>query len=303
MSGLNEIDMITEGDITLQIRRRVEEPIRLFTASDIGIDFPALAAAMESSWKTLPWDYYDVRRRHCDIIADVIALGNSRTEEALDEYYEHGDRESLRDVLPRLPEGIIAELEAVQPFRRRAIAFYVATPNAGCWNLDPKPVHPFSMPVVDYRKIPRKFAQLDETVLTNVQFRALIIATLDFVRDLRPHASHVDVFAHQVSTVARPHYSGTNSPEGIHQDGADFIVSAFMVARHGVLGGESRLYIADESEPFYSHVLQPGEGIFQVDKGSQLFHHVTPINCGLSDPEEVHRDIIGLDFHIREYAT
>jgi hypothetical protein len=98
-------------------------------------------------------------------------------------------------------------------------------------------------------------------------------------------------------TVARPGVSATNSPEGIHQDGADYIVSALVMERAGVTGGESRVYDSDKKTVLLRHTLLPGEGLFQVDAGSPLWHDVTPV-VAQGDGMGV-RSLFGLDIRVQ----
>ena len=105
----------------------------------------------------------------------------------------------------------------------------------------------------------------------------------------------VNITLHQVRQLAYPNSVGAhNSPEGIHRDGADFIVSAFVLNRKNVSGGESIIYNENKKQ-IYKTTLNNNNGIFQEDQ--KLWHFVTPIqsidnkNIGL-------RDIIGLDISL-----
>lgn len=70
----------------------------------------------------------------------------------------------------------------------------------------------------------------------------------------------------------------TNSPEGVHQDGCEYIVSALVIDRFNVTGGESRVYCSNQEKMILSHVLNEGEGLLHADKHSSLWHEVTPIS-------------------------
>jgi len=88
-------------------------------------------------------------------------------------------------------------------------------------------------------------------------------------------------------------------PEGIHQDGADYIISGLVMEREGIVGGESTVYGPDRSTPYLRTVLQPGQGLFQADAGSPLWHGVSPIRVDPdSDQPEGHRSIFGFDIHV-----
>lgn len=105
--------------------------------------------------------------------------------------------------------------------------------------------------------------------------------------------------ARQVSVFTDKSRYGDNSPEGIHQDGAGYIVSALVVERKGITGGMSYIFGPDKKTKYFAKTLQQGEGLFQADKGSTLWHTVTKIK-----PDKNHssgfRNIIGFDINILE---
>ena len=69
----------------------------------------------------------------------------------------------------------------------------------------------------------------------------------------------------------------SNSPEGIHQDGYDYIVSALVVERKNISGGISEIFANDKKSKILSTTLQPGFGLLQPDLNTDLWHHVTKI--------------------------
>jgi len=99
---------------------------------------------------------------------------------------------------------------------------------------------------------------------------------------------------------------GENSPEGVHEDGAPYIISALVINRENALGGTSQIYEKLEDgtqELIFEKVLNPGEFIFQADTGEEktfgndLWHYVTGISP-TSVAEIGVRDIIGFDIEI-----
>jgi hypothetical protein len=104
----------------------------------------------------------------------------------------------------------------------------------------------------------------------------------------------------QTGIVATPERAGTNSPEGIHQDGADFIVSALVVDRENIAGGTSRVFAPDKQTEHLEVTLKPGEGIFQADAGSTLWHDVTPIRVENPSDGIGVRNLFGFDIDVVE---
>jgi hypothetical protein len=119
------------------------------------------------------------------------------------------------------------------------------------------------------------------------------------VLELRPDTRALEMNLHQMFVFADMMSVGDNAPEGIHQDGTDFIVSALVIERAGIVGGESIVYGPDKKTEYLRRTLQAGEGIFQADKGSELWHYVTSIKEDPETPPDYgHRSIIGFDIDV-----
>ena len=108
---------------------------------------------------------------------------------------------------------------------------------------------------------------------------------------------NISVDVHQVRQVCYPNITSHNSAEGIHQDGADYIISACVLNRYNVEGGISSIYDSD-IKLLDKYLLKENDFIFQDDK--KLYHYVTPIQYTESDSilSQGHRDIIGIDVKI-----
>jgi len=109
--------------------------------------------------------------------------------------------------------------------------------------------------------------------------------------------NNLSIDIHQVRQITFNRMEAHNSPEGIHQDGCDYIISACVLNRHNIYGGISELYDMNKKR-IYKTTLTENEFIFQDDRN--LYHYVSPINYLLYDSIEPYgyRDIIGLDITI-----
>src|SRR5262249_47799897 len=93
---------------------------------------------------------------------------------------------------------------------------------------------------------------------------------------------------HQFRTIVNRETAGVCVPEGPHRDGVDF-AAMICIGRSGIAGGVSQVMHTEHGEPFFSHELQPGEGIAIRDK--QVFHNATDIR--LQDGvESGYRDLL-----------
>lgn len=110
--------------------------------------------------------------------------------------------------------------------------------------------------------------------------------------------SGLSIVVHHVRIVTKLNRPISNSPEGIHQDGFPFIVSAFVVEREKVSGGISTIFGPDKKTEIFTTTLLPGVGLLQADQGSDLWHRVSPIYVDTEkfrDVKSGYRSSIGFD--------
>ncbi|AFZ23913.1 hypothetical protein Cylst_1636 [Cylindrospermum stagnale PCC 7417] len=118
--------------------------------------------------------------------------------------------------------------------------------------------------------IKREFAELDNALIELDIFKHLVLAFSDSCK-LHPEA---EIGVHQIRTTCSPTNLGNPAPEGIHQDGTDFI-GIFSVDRDNIQGGETHLYSAKKEKPVFNKILHPGELLLVNDH--EFFHFTTPI--------------------------
>ncbi|BAZ32048.1 hypothetical protein NIES4074_45500 [Cylindrospermum sp. NIES-4074] len=118
--------------------------------------------------------------------------------------------------------------------------------------------------------IKREFAELDDALIELDIFKHLVLAFSDSCK-LHPEA---EIGVHQIRTTCSPTNLGNPAPEGIHQDGTDFI-GIFSVDRNNIQGGETHLYAAKKEKPVFNKILHPGELVLVNDH--EFFHFTTPI--------------------------
>lgn len=106
-------------------------------------------------------------------------------------------------------------------------------------------------------------------------------------------------------TISQREIKGENSPEGVHEDGAQYIVSALVINRENITGAETQIYeqLGNDRELIFNTILAPSEFAFQADTGEEhtfgndLWHYVTPIQP-IDLSKKGIRDIIGFDIEI-----
>lgn len=95
---------------------------------------------------------------------------------------------------------------------------------------------------------------------------------------------------HQNRSRAFADKPGQLTPEGVHQDGHEYVMIA-VLARHNVKGGEMRLWRPNQDEPFWRGTLRPGQAALLDDRA--ILHDVTDLQ---PDGEDAYRDILIVSF-------
>jgi hypothetical protein len=101
-----------------------------------------------------------------------------------------------------------------------------------------------------------------------------------------------EVRIHQIRIVASPDQPGLPAPEGIHQDGTDFL-TLHLVRRHNVVGGETTIYDLDR-QLLQSYTMREALDSFILED-SRIMHGVTPVHSADGQTAGI-RDILGVDF-------
>jgi hypothetical protein len=141
--------------------------------------------------------------------------------------------------------------------------------------------------------VARSFAPLAPDTEQNPFLHALVCSTfaclpLDACRQNKTW----EVRIHQIRVVASPDEPGLPAPEGIHQDGTDFL-TLHLVRRHNVVGGETTIYDLGR-KPLWNHTLHEAlDSLILEDP--RVLHGVTPVHSADGRTLGV-RDMLGIDF-------
>ncbi len=119
--------------------------------------------------------------------------------------------------------------------------------------------------------IKRDFPELEDGLLELEAFQTVVASFIDFSK-IDPMVTEMGI--HQIRIVASKTETGEPAPEGIHQDGFDF-VGIFCIKRDRVSGGETHLYRAKDQPPIFDKVLVPGEFVMVNDR--TLYHYASAV--------------------------
>lgn len=292
-----------ENQISARLGFTIPYPIRVFGLRGLGVDQLSFIRELAPTFSMLNWDQYDVKRGQVAVLKDCFPKEHHRLDAFLVDYY--AGRSSLQGVGDLIRQMSLADrwkMERVRPRRKRSIAKFVLH-YLERWHVERIPAQSFAQNAPseagDIRALVRIFDEADDFVAMYSGVRHLLECVADMVKEFRPGVKELTVTMHQVCIFAELEFGGDNSPEGIHQDGSDYIVSAFVVERDGILGGESVVYGPDKKTEYIRHTLLPGQGLFQADKGTSLWHYVTPIREDPATPPTYgKRSIFGFDVDV-----
>lgn len=290
-----------------------DNPIKLFDLQGLGVDLQHMASELGPTYEHLPWDLYLLKRDHVEYLAHCFPeCHQALMVDFLPKYFGGVlQKADLVEHLERLSDEQLQEFNSIKPYRRRGISSFMLHKCEGCvndwwWHIEDLPHGAYAQSNTlvnnDYRSLTRVFPPSPLAVTQNLQFRQVLVHLASMTDKCRSGATKkIKITCQQVGIVTDPNQIVSNSPEGIHQDGCDYIVSALVIERKGIAGGQSVVFGPDKSTEYLRHTLQDGQGIFQADMGSPLWHIVEPIqpeSMGQAIPGV--RNIIGYDIWVEE---
>jgi hypothetical protein len=182
-------------------------------------------------------------------------------------------------------------------FRLRRYGSYCWSPAAD--SLIPLAPEPYFQPEEDNSYaggIARDFAPLLPETMSNPFLHALVRSMFACLPITGPkQAGTWEVRIHQIRIVATPEEPGLPAPEGIHQDGTDFL-TLHLVRRRNVAGGESTIYDLNRKPIQRFTMRETLDSLILEDP--RIMHGVTPVHSADGQTLGI-RDLMGVDFIYR----
>ncbi|MBE7689916.1 2OG-Fe dioxygenase family protein [Tenacibaculum piscium] len=304
--------MITEKEISEQLKRTIKAPIRIGSLTDLAINKADFIASFKPFFDTdLMDDVYLVKNNQMAFLKSIFIKDIASLEKIHQDYFEGKLPESvLNPWIDKLSENQKKEFLILSKItRQRNISSFTVEKSVEKQrdNLDVKRIEAksFKQDVSDFRVWKRVFKQASKASVENELFKALLKEVFLLISEIHPTTQKVKVTSHFMRTISDVQIKGENSPEGVHEDGAKYIVSALVINRTNILGGETQIFeaISEKKDLIFNTVLEEGEFAFQADTGEEkefgtdLWHYVTPIQP-INLAEKGVRDIIGFDIEI-----
>ncbi len=143
--------------------------------------------------------------------------------------------------------------------------------------------------------IARWFEPVADAAAASPALRAILATCWALFDPLSPAPGPISLWhveLHQFRIEARDGAEGRPTPEGMHQDGVDWVL-VLLVARENVAKGETRIAGPDQ-KPLGSFTLtEPMDAAFVDD--NRVFHGVTPVTP-VDPARPAHRDVLVVTF-------
>ncbi|MCG8804634.1 2OG-Fe dioxygenase family protein [Tenacibaculum finnmarkense] len=308
--------MITEKEISEQLKRTIKAPIRIGSLTDLAINKADFIASFKPFFDTdLMDDVYLVKNNQIAFLKSIFIEDRISLEKIHQDYFEGKLSKSvLNPWIDKLSKNQKKEFLILSKItRQRNISSFTVEKSVEKFaekqtdNLLIKRIEAesFKQDVSDFRVWKRVFKQASKASVENELFNSLLKQVFLLISEIHPTTQKIKVTSHFMRTISDIQIKGENSPEGVHEDGAKYIVSALVINRTNILGGETQIFeaVSEKKELIFKKVLEAGEFAFQADTGEEkefgtdLWHYVTPIQP-INLAEKGVRDIIGFDIEI-----
>ncbi|MCG8802317.1 2OG-Fe dioxygenase family protein [Tenacibaculum finnmarkense] len=304
--------MITEKEISEQLKRTIKAPIRIGSLTDLAINKADFIASFKPFFDTdLMDDVYLVKNNQIAFLKSIFIEDIASLEKIHQAYFEGKLSKSvLNPWIDKLSENQKKEFLILSKItRQRNISSFTVEKSSEKQsdNLEVKRIEAksFKQDVSDFRVWKRVFKQASKASVENELFKSLLKQVFLLISEIHPTTQKVKVTSHFMRTISDVQIKGENSPEGVHEDGAKYIVSALVINRTNILGGETQIFeaISEKKDLIFNKILEAGEFAFQADTGEEkefgtdLWHYITPIQP-INLAEKGVRDIIGFDIEI-----
>ncbi len=254
--------------------------IKVANFSTLGINFAEVQSCLGPIFDTLPWDEYDVRVQQLKAleIDDPTIFAGDLGKQLYAEYFS--GQKSIDYCIP------------AKPFRRRAAGLAVIIRTDSGFDITPMRLGDYNQDSNDYRSLKRTFQNLPAEIYSARWFQELLVqGILLMEQTLQTKADRVLADIHFMRLVVEPGEPRTNTPEGKHHDGVDFLMTCLTHLQNAT--GANSFVWNDDEELILNHRLIPGEILIMPD----FLHEVSNMESADGINPAV-RDIVGIDFTI-----
>ncbi|WP_227729269.1 2OG-Fe dioxygenase family protein [Yersinia proxima] len=283
----------------------IKHNIVKFNIDEFGLNIKSIKD--ELSFEKLIWDINDIKLSQLRFLISKNFKHRKIILQGAQHYLDNNSvPESIQNLISSLSVPDKKFFYACKPFRKRSISQFMVECIDNKWevnNVDLPQLVNFTQQAdhqLDLRNLIRRFAPMEHAVCHSPILKILIKNLVEMLSECEPNRKlkKVEVTCHQISLIIdNSTLTASNSPEGLHQDGSNYIVSALVIDKYNIEGGTSKLYCTKKDTFIKSHTLECGEGLFHIDKNSTIWHQVTPIKLKEPSLKIGYRNILGFDFN------
>jgi len=142
--------------------------------------------------------------------------------------------------------------------------------------------------------IPRHYEPLERSFSESLILKRIIHGFSFLINSFTAH-TRFNIKLHPYRIIATEGKLGEPAPEGLHQDGVDYVIS-FMIKRVNILGGES--YIADAHKNIVKKTTLSKPGDFILTDDHKLFHGVSSVCVDNKYKAFSYRDVLVIAYQI-----
>ncbi len=286
--------------------RKLAVPIQISNIAEFGIDVTAFCKRLIPLFNQLPEDGYVKRQKQIEFLQALSGHYPNLDKDKqfwMDFYSGSLDKAAIESLLFSLSPEIKQRFNMIHASRFRTASEFDLTFENGDWLIERVVLKHFiqeqalidSVNRIDFRQLPRQFVESSDDMIDSDLFK--ILKHCANLIQSNTHANHINVVVHHTKVTTSECFDSSNSPEGIHQDGMDYIISALVVERFNINGAKSVIFGQDKTSKIVEKTLLAGDFIFQPDKNTDLWHTVEPISA--IEPSTLgSRSTIGFDFSV-----
>ncbi len=287
---------------------KLEAPIQIINLSEFGIDNDEIINTLRPAYDNeYEWDYYLFRQNRIEFLKENLSdkIIKKQDDKFWIDYYEGISNDNVLDsLINQLSIKQQEKYNTIRLTRKRLVSSFQLNFIEGAWKITRKPTGIFTQSdalnaqgTQDYRLSKRLFKELPQHLEDDNLHKMLTSSADMLVAKLKTKPVTLNFFVHHSLLYCFDDMTSTSSPEGIHQDGSDYIVSAIVIDRQDITGGKSILYGKDAKTEILELILYEGQGIMQADDKTDLWHSVTSISP-LPNKNSGYRATIGFDISL-----
>jgi hypothetical protein len=252
--------------------------INQFSLKQIGIDHDNLVSELAPSFSELPIDGYEKRRQQVEFLKHCLPSKKLELEKFMPEYFfSKASLTGIGDLLAFCSPQQLLQLESTGERRYRSIAKFEVVFRAGASiSIKRVPADAFVQTTYssrDLRQLPRFFAETKDEVAAHPYIQRFIRFAAQQTKELNTDLQKLTITLHQVC-VRVGAASPFTLPDGIHQDGVDYVIPAVPVILQDVQVPVSTV-CDKETRALVQARLGIGDGLFHDDR--IYWHNVTPV--------------------------